>query len=924
MAEIVGTITNLSDFLSKTQVCLSVKPNDPQQQIICLEADRKYSIPAFQREVRWDDNNLKMLLYDLSRSSKFLGNIILTIKSDHTCEIIDGQQRTTVLMLIVSCIKKKFGTKISTPDLCPLRNEGFTGFQTLLEKAFDQEAITSDDWNAILKSDDYHQLPRIQKLWNTISSSELLADRHKAQGLLDNLCKSEFNIIASYSNDVNTSIQYFLDVNLKGIRLDTEDIFKGYLFSQDSRELTRSLWQKNKRDVLRLNGVTQSSEEKRYPLMKLYEHFFYCDLYLPREGDCEYSTLKFGENFCLTSGFESGSTKYYEGSHLIEAIRDRDYLQNVLSRLNKCVEIMTDIIESEGPSTPFKDKFICAKKVDSIDIQNCHSMLKKILKYFLSMNYKDGTVQVETSAPPKGREAGLRLPESIRGIFTPEFVRRFVFDGEQAAKSMDSSSNEADETIRYLYRLDELDEILAANQRILTEIQNAEGKRGTSSSLSNLRTRQSDIDAIRAKLRVRCEKLREEIAAFEAEKVEKEKQRQELDKSYEKLNQEKNDILKEQQKNRGGIDVKITSILGIIKSPYLLSESLCARMFELGNSMKKLKLPKTIAKDFFTELASADRCVCDRCIGERERTAILKRADQYLGSDQQSVLNTVKSSLMDSVYDERLKKAFEELEELRAQANRLDTRFKTNEEKLIKAGGEKARELQERIEELIRLISIARDELERIESKDENDASLTEENNLHKAEQKFKYYEQEIAKATRTNTALRKKELVDSLVNEIKLQATTALKQEIVRKTNEKLRRVIVDDYVEIESIDRYIKLKGRDGASEGQTLSIAYCFLGTLFEDSELEFPFIIDSPTGKMDFEKRQAVADIIPLVFNQMIAFVQSAEVERFADRFYANPDSQYLTVVASPQDQAVVVYEGIDFFDSYQREHKGDEK
>ena len=62
MAEIVGTITNLSDFLSKTQVCLSVKPNDPQQQIICLEADRKYSIPAFQREVRWDDNNLTVLL----------------------------------------------------------------------------------------------------------------------------------------------------------------------------------------------------------------------------------------------------------------------------------------------------------------------------------------------------------------------------------------------------------------------------------------------------------------------------------------------------------------------------------------------------------------------------------------------------------------------------------------------------------------------------------------------------------------------------------------------------------------------------------------------------------------------------------------------------------------------------------------------
>lgn len=42
--------------------------------------------------------------------------------------------------------------------------------------------------------------------------------------------------------------------------------------------------------------------------------------------------------------------------------------------------------------------------------------------------------------------------------------------------------------------------------------------------------------------------------------------------------------------------------------------------------------------------------------------------------------------------------------------------------------------------------------------------SLTEENNIHKADQKFKYYEQEIAKATRTNTALRKKELMQILI----------------------------------------------------------------------------------------------------------------------------------------------------------------
>ena len=374
MAEIVGTITSAKSFLSKTEVRLSVKQNDPQEHTIQLYEDRTYSIPAFQREIRWDENNLKMLLSDLARGTKFLGN--------KTCEIIDGQQRTTVLMLIVTGIKKKYGTQIDIPELCPLCNESFTGFQTLLEAGFDGDEMTVQDWISAVDTDDYSQFPRIMKLWNTICSSELLSDRHKAQGLLDNLCRSEFNIIASYSDDVNTSIQYFLDVNLKGIRLDTEDIFKGYLFSQDGRQETRTLWQKNKRDVMRLNGAVQDSKGKRYPLMKLYEHFFYCDLYLPRNGACEYTSLKFGENFCLTAGFDSGDTKFYEGSHLIEAVRDRNYLQSVLSRLNECIGVMTDVIENEGPSASFKDRFKIRRdgsRIDSAHIQNCHSMLKKIL-----------------------------------------------------------------------------------------------------------------------------------------------------------------------------------------------------------------------------------------------------------------------------------------------------------------------------------------------------------------------------------------------------------------------------------------------------------------------------------------------------------------------------------------------------------------
>ena len=574
-----------------------------------------------------------------------------------------------------------------------------------------------------------------------------------------------------------------------------------------------------------------------------------------------------------------------------------------------------DYVKSFAPTTTTGDngEFSITVKFD-----------EKQYKYFLSLDYVHGSAKIETLAPPKGRESGLRLPEAIKGIFTPEFVSRFVFDGEQAKKSMDRTSNEADETIRYLYRLDELDEILAMNMNILTEIQNAEGGgKGTNSSLSNLRSRQKKVREHIALLEKKQKELNTDIAHLSQDKSEKEKQRQELDKNYEALNKEKNEIIAEQEKNRGSIDVKITEIVSLVKTPYLVSESLCQRMYELGAAMKKLKLPKSSSKDFFTELAHAEKCVCDRCIGEKERNAILKNAERYLGSDHQAVLNTIKSVLMDSAYDERLVTAFEELGKLQEQKTRLNARYADVEDKLIKAGGPQVEQLQREIEELIGKISAAKTQLQVIESKDENDETLTEENNLHKARRADAEYEVKIASTTKTNAALKKKNIVQGLIDEIKVQATKALKQEIIKKANEKIHRVITDDFIEIDNIDGYIKLKDRDGASEGQTLSIGYCFLGTLFEDAELEFPFVIDSPTGKMDFDKRQAVADIIPVVFNQMIAFVQSAEVERFADRFYKNPNAQYLTVVASKETGEVVVHQGIDFFDSYQREHKGDE-
>lgn len=549
----------------------------------------------------------------------------------------------------------------------------------------------------------------------------------------------------------------------------------------------------------------------------------------------------------------------------------------------------------------------------------------RIYKYYLKLCYSSGTAKIScTTSLQGGYERSRSFPDSIKDLFTKEFVSRFVFDGEQAPKALDNESNDAEESIKYLYRLDELDEISKANEQILVQIQNAEGgANGSNQAVSNLRTRKSKVDENIERLKQRVKNLSSLIEEKETERGRIEGQVKEIDKKFENLNIQKIDIIKRKTQIRGDLNECISMIVSNIKSPYLINPILCERMKELGENMTRLKLPKTISKDFFKELSGEENCVCGRTIGDAERVAILRNAEQYLGSDQQSVLNSVKSNLLNIEFNNTLKELFIKMNDLDIEAKKTENNLADVEDKLAKAGGEEAIKLRDKLKKVDEYIGELKGVKKQIELKDETDPDLSDENNLHLAIKESERLETEIAKSTRTNKALKKKKIVEDLLEKIRITATDKLKAEIILKANNKLKDVITDDVIEIESIDRYIHLKGKTGASEGQTLSIAYCFLGTMFEDAELEFPFIIDSPCGKMDFTKRRAVAKILPIMFNQLISFVMSAEVEQFADQFYSLEKTQFLTVIADSNQEDVEVHIGKEFFDTYQKTHREEE-
>lgn len=377
MADIIGTIINVKSYLENKECKISVHPQHEAGQEIVLHADREYIIPSFQRELRWNVDNVNTLISDLSRAPVFLGNVILTIKDDHNCEIIDGQQRTTVLILILAWLRKKYRTQIELLSTCNIKNDSFASFQSLVNLEFDKSSVSESEWKALIarENDKFSQLEKVLDIWNSFEKSEILNDRYSASDLVQNIKRSEVNIIASYSNDVTTGIRYFLDVNLKGVRLDTEDIFKAHLFEIDTREETRELWEKVKHSAMLLNVAKDKKDSKRYPLMKILEHFFYCDLY----NDPNYAQVKFGEDFSLIETVTLGKHHFYKGSHLIEVIRNRDYMETCLTRTLRAIEIMKEIVESSGPNDSFNSLFLSDKKIDSVDKENCHDLLKKIL-----------------------------------------------------------------------------------------------------------------------------------------------------------------------------------------------------------------------------------------------------------------------------------------------------------------------------------------------------------------------------------------------------------------------------------------------------------------------------------------------------------------------------------------------------------------
>jgi DNA sulfur modification protein DndD len=540
---------------------------------------------------------------------------------------------------------------------------------------------------------------------------------------------------------------------------------------------------------------------------------------------------------------------------------------------------------------------------------------------YIKLDYTTGKASYLTSRDDEGGlDYGHNLPAELRNVFTTEFVKRFIFDGELAKEIIKSNSREAERAIRYLYQLNRLEDISNRVDEIINDAQQKADKTTakTEKGLTRLRNDLTTYSKVQMNLSARS-------AIMDATIKEDQIELKAIDEKIIESIITDNSLREQAEKltiERGQVDTAISdltqSILNDIRNPYLLSAAISDSLKSLSDKLQQLKLPKTVSRQFFQELAlSSPKCICGNDIGEKERQYILEKSEEFLADDQIGVINALKTAIRDRQYSEELSLEVSQLNEKINERRRIINDWDRLQTKRKESGDIELQKLQDQRELLQKSIRDNSEELNKITTKNRADLiHLRYIDNLYLCEEMLQEVEEKIAEATNTVELMHKSEKLKQYLAAIEKEALIRLKEKIKNETNDKLEKIIQTEPMVVERIDGSLKLKGKPGASEGQSLAIAYSFLGSMFDSSSHKLPFLVDTPTGPLDLDIRHQVSLILPKLFKQLIVFITSGEREGFSENFYElKNDVQFLTIIKR-QGLPTECIEGIAMFQTFQ--------
>ncbi|MDK1389898.1 AAA family ATPase [Sinorhizobium sp. 8-89] len=560
---------------------------------------------------------------------------------------------------------------------------------------------------------------------------------------------------------------------------------------------------------------------------------------------------------------------------------------------------------------------------------------KKRYRIQLKLDFIRGTYQYRTARAEErggGMTDGLSLPEELKRLFTPEFTRLFVFDGELAKEIRAVGKDRAAAAISTLYRLDQLDNLFPQIKRLVEDQQQRAAAVSTTTKRKGVTQWQRAFDAASARRALLATQLRE----LQGKKKEATTRREKLQLQMNERIEQDSALKKRKElldEKRVEIDLAVldtsSQSLGILRTPAKLHRRILARLQGLGTKLTHLKLPKTISAEFFKELADQEECVCGSHITPDIRTKILARADNYLAEDQILVINKMKLVLRESSAD-----ATEFNTVIRALSTHLRDRDRNRmqhdqlETERVEAGDTEMERLRNEARQADRDLESAESGIEKLTTRDslrQQQLGLTHEHNIPLCDAEVNRCRDKLATATDTLRFVTQAERMKGLILAISKVALDKLRERVRIATNDKLSKFVPSESLRVSRIGGSLELTSgglvsKSSVSEGQSLAVAYAFLTSLLSEAPYKLPFIVDSPAVSLDTAVRREVGELIPDLFDQMIMFVISSEREGFADAFYHREGVRYLTL-RRLDEETTQVQDGLHDFRSFHQLEAG---
>lgn len=499
----------------------------------------------------------------------------------------------------------------------------------------------------------------------------------------------------------------------------------------------------------------------------------------------------------------------------------------------------------------------------------------------MEFDFENGRVSYKTTHGP-GRRDGFHPPSDFRRFMNENFVNFYVFDGELAQHLLDREYTDAQVVVENLFQMNAFD----AMSRKVREYWDNKTQNVSATEARGLSRRQNRLVSLRkhlAKCRRDQQELQEKRADLAAQLQKKEDAYHQEIKKEDARFQALNDAETKVERLKGKVREEALDVLDRMRDPHALSSFFATSMLSLKDGLDRVKLPESAAREFFEDLADAQECVCGRPIDAEIAATIRTRAARYLGTEDVALLNSMKTAIKDAVGevdDEAEKDLNGKMSSLTIAVE--EERDARNDRDSLRLEAEQAdpavKSAREDIESLRNQIEDVEADLEKFDSKDQtqNDERTY---GIEILEKRVDDAERKLAEITHTLTEKAKRDTLTAIIDSAHKKARTGITTELCEQANARISQLMPNNSISIDRIEQNLILEGQEGGSVGETLSIAYAFLATLFHRSDHQLPFVVDSPAGPIDLAVRPKIGELIPNLTGQFIAFTISSERSRF---------------------------------------------